>query len=73
MFYNGMPRSNKVSKGNKTNINLSVNTDIHDLFKKLTVKEIMVNDNKVMITKTLTDVYNRALEFAVENVNEWWK
>lgn len=50
---------------------MSVTEDLDDLFSKLSKRVIEVDGQKVHFTKTKNDIYNRALEFAVEHVNEW--
>ena len=55
----------------KKTINLSVNKEVHTLFQELTIKEIEVAGRKISIKRQLTDIYNRALEYAVENIDEW--
>ncbi len=55
----------------KKTITLSVNEEVHDLFRELTIKEIEVGGRRISIKRPLTDIYNRALEYAVENIGEW--
>jgi len=62
-----------VEKAKKISISLSVNKDLDDLFDKVSKKIIEVDGTKVVFTKSKTDIYNRALEYAVENINEWLK
>lgn len=66
-----MVKNLSVKGGSKTYINLGVNNDVHDLMKKLTIKEIEVEGNKVAIKRGLTDVYNWALEYAIQHLDEW--
>lgn len=58
-------------RSKKISISLSVNKDLDDLFDKVSRKVIEVDGQKVVFTKSKTDIYNRALEYAVENINEW--
>lgn len=60
-----------MEKAKKISISLSVNKDLDDLFEKVSKKVIEVDGQKVVFTKSKTDIYNRALEYAVENINEW--
>lgn len=62
-----------MEKARKISISLSVNRDLDELFEKLSKKVIEVDGQKVVFTKSKTDIYNRALEYAVENINEWLK
>jgi hypothetical protein len=62
-----------LEKTKKISISLSVNKDLDDLFEKVSKKIIEVDGTKVVFTKSKTDIYNRALEYAVENINEWLK
>lgn len=55
----------------KQSVTLSVNKSLHDFMKSRASKVIEVNDKKIYSSKTVNDVYNRALEFAIERVNEW--
>jgi len=62
----GRPRiSNKVS------VTISVNRDVENLMLRLSTKTIVVNNEKIMFKKSRNEIYNKALEYAIENINEW--
>ena len=57
----------------KISISLSVNKDVDLLFEKISKKIIEVNGQKILFSKSKNDIYNRALEYAIEHINEWGK
>jgi len=54
-------------------VGISVNKSLDDFFNSLCNKVVEVNGKKVFFTKNKNDLYNRALEYAVEHINEWMK
>ena len=61
------------AKQRKRGISISVHPDLDDLFGKLSHKVIEINGQKLQFTKSKNDIYNRALEYAVEHIEEWFK
>jgi len=55
----------------KVSVSISMNKSMQDFFKEHSSKVIEVNGKKIYSSKTMNDVINNALEFAVEHVNEW--
>lgn len=62
-----------VRAGKKVPVTLSVYPDIDKLFEELAHKVIEINDEKINIRRSKNDVYNRAIEFAVEHIDDWMK
>lgn len=55
----------------KKSVALSVNKSLDDFFSELCKRVIEVDGKKVYFTKNKNDIYNRALEYAIEHINEW--
>lgn len=57
----------------KISVSLSINKSLHGFFKGLTSKVIEIDGKKIHSSRTVNEMYNRALEYAIENINEWDK
>ena len=60
-------------KKRKRNISLTVEQDLDDFMEKLCHKVLEIDDKVLHFKKSKNDVYNRALEFAIEHLNDWYK
>ena len=60
------------NKTRKIPVSLSINKDIDSLFDRLTTKVIEVEGQKINVSRTKNDIYNKAIEYAIENINEWY-
>lgn len=60
-------------KPRKRSVSISVHPDLDELFIRLSQKIIEVDGEKLKFTKSKNDIYNRALEYAVEKIDEWFK
>lgn len=55
----------------KKSVTLSVNKSLDDFMLLRSKKVIEVNGQKIYSSRNKNDVYNRALEYAVEHCDEW--
>ena len=55
----------------KKSVTLSVNRSLDDFMLQRSKKIIEVDGQKIYTSRTKNDIYSRALEFAIENCNEW--
>jgi len=58
---------------NKVSVTISVSRDVEGLFQQLTQKTIEINGKKILFKKSRNEIYNRAIEYAIEHINEWAK
>lgn len=57
---------------NKKTISLSINKDVDDFFESLRFKVIVIDGKKIQLTNTKNEIYNRALEYAMIKINDWF-
>lgn len=55
----------------KKSVTLSVNRSVDDFMAHRSSKIIEVDGQKIYTSRTKNDVYLRAIEYAIENCNEW--
>ena len=55
----------------KLSVTLSVNKSVDDFMKLRSNKVIDVDGKKIYSSRTKNEVYNRAIEYAIEHCNEW--
>lgn len=60
-------------KKRKRNVSLTVEQDLDEFFEKLCHKVLEIDDKQLHFKKSKNDVYNRALEYSLEHVNEWYR
>ena len=61
-----------VLKSKKIPVSISINKDIDQLFERLTTKVIEVEGQKINVTRSKNELYNKAIEYAIENINDWF-
>lgn len=55
----------------KKSVSISIDKGIDDFFQKHINKVINIEGHEILITKSKNQLYNLALEYALENANEW--
>ena len=57
----------------KVSISISISKDIDDYLSKCANKIINIDGTELETGKSKNQLYNDALEYAMENMNEWFR
>lgn len=60
------------NRSNKISVSISINADVDRLFERLCSRVVEVDGEKIVFSTTKNEVYNKALEYAIKNINEWF-